>query len=104
MSNRSSMPLRSISNQNNTPPHLPLQKKPYKNKPITRITIINHNQIIKQNEILNIDPDDLSSVDWTLVVSPHSKLQCTLLPITSPKAKKSNSINKFTKKNHYSKT
>lgn len=51
---------RSISNQNNKPPRSPLQKKLCNIKPITPITIINRNQIIKQNEILNTDPDNLS--------------------------------------------
>jgi hypothetical protein len=91
--------LHKISNQNNTPP----QKKPYNdNKPITPIKIVNGNQIIKQNEIINTDPDDLSSVDWTLVMSPHSqKRQHIPSPITSPKTKHSKTSSQFTTKNRY---
>jgi hypothetical protein len=85
MSNQNNTLPRSLSNQNNTSLRSPPQKKPYNNKPITPIKIVNGNQIIKQNEIINTDPDDLSSVNWTLVMSPHSqKRQHIPSPITSP--------------------
>jgi hypothetical protein len=60
-----------MSNQNNSLLRLPQQKKQDKIKPITPITIVNRNQIIKQNEILNINPNDLLSIDKTLVTYPN---------------------------------
>lgn len=91
-----------MSNQNNTTPRSSPQKKQYNNKPITPIKIKNGNQIIKQNEIINTDPDDFSSVDWTLVMSPHSKkCQHISSPTTSPKTKQSNTPSPFTTQNRY---
>jgi hypothetical protein len=102
MSNQNNTLPHSLSNLNNITLRLPPQKKPYNSKPITPINIVNGNQIIKQNEIINTDPDDLSSVDWILVMFSHSqKRQHTPSPIMSSKTKQSNTSSQFTIKNRY---
>jgi hypothetical protein len=99
MSNQNNTLPRSLSNQNNKSLRLPPQKKPYNNKPITLIKIVNGNQIIKQNEIINTDPDDLLSVDWTLITSPHSQKRHSIIYYVSQ-----NQIKQYIKPVHIKKS
>jgi len=67
-----------MSNKNSTSPRSLSLKKLYNIKPISPITIVNRNYLIKSNEISytdlnNLSTGNLSTVDWTLVMSPNSR-------------------------------
>lgn len=57
----------------------------YSNRPSTPITIINRNQVIKNNELPS-DSENASAEDWTVVSTVNNK-RSLISPENSPKSK-----------------
>lgn len=83
-------------------PPIPIAKnisKPPINKPVSPITIVNRNKVIKNNEQIS-DSEKASADDWTVIPTVHNKRSLTS-PGSSPKSKQQND-NPFKSVNRYS--